>query len=77
MARFLGSARMHSTRYGVPNRVVQGWWRKGAELTMQGGSAATAVDAEVRVVSDVDLHYREMVRSTPQHEKRERKELVC
>jgi hypothetical protein len=44
---------------------------------MQGGSAATAVDGEVRVVSDVDLHYREMVRSTPQHEKREQKELVC
>jgi hypothetical protein len=44
---------------------------------MHGGGAVTAADGEVRAVFDVDLHYREMVRSMLQHEKRKRRKLTC
>jgi hypothetical protein len=42
----------------------QGGRQKGVKLTVHGGGAATAADGEVWAVSDVDLHDREMVKSS-------------
>jgi hypothetical protein len=44
---------------------------------MQNGVAVTMADGKLWEVSTMDLHDREMVRSTLQQEKRKRRKLTC
>jgi hypothetical protein len=51
-------------RWSASVCIGQGGRQKGVKLTVHGGGAATAADGEVWAVSGVDLHDREMVKSS-------------
>jgi hypothetical protein len=77
MESLSGPQRIRMSRWSASAHTGRGGRQQGAELTMHGGGAVTVADGEVRAVFDVDLHYREMVRSMLQHEKRKRRKLTC
>jgi hypothetical protein len=69
--------RIPMERWKASAHTGQGGQRQGAKLTMQNGVAVTMADGKLWEVSTMDLHDREMVRSTLQQEKRKRRKLTC
>jgi hypothetical protein len=59
-----GRRQIRMARWSASVCIGQGGRQKGVKLTVHGGGAATAADGEVWAVSGVDLHDREMVKSS-------------
>jgi hypothetical protein len=62
-----GAPRTFRERTQAHARIDGGWRQKGVVLTVDSAGAVTVTDDKVQAVSSVDLHDREMVRSSPQH----------